>query len=889
MNDISKHYSITLNTKGSNILSSDQLLFNHGDDITININVVEDSTNKNLSQAKVDLLLLHESDINPVIHRFEDGGINISDNVVTILCKSSYINKIGVSVCQLIIRDEDQSITTQMFSYKTGSTLVSDEISNAADKIDTLVELDKTIENCKNKILETSNLLLQIDGKADQLLSKVENEILSVDSILREVERAEGERVTTFEQIKRDNESLKINIEDTISNVRDGVTPNISIGNVTTLDPGAPATVIRRGSDENPIFDFGIPKGVDGVDGGNTNIDDNTISKTSTWSSKKIEDFVHTNDDVVWSIVQGENLSVDYSKEGYLREVEIWGNTWQDDTDSKNLIDNNDGYILKGYSDDILNHKICTIEKSKMKVGTKYTLSTKTVLGSDARLNLYGMLDGTPTNICQMFSTTSRTITLDTDYDEYLLCAYAFANTESIGYKLEGVQLEEGDTATDYVDYHKADLSNIKHLGELYVDEEGQPILDGEGREQYKVEIISSNLYNSSISINEFSKITPINKSGFTAFNINNIEYIIAKLNDKSLIATQSFGIKIYHTNLQLGIETKITPLEGFEDYLAIYNWNNIVNGGGKDILLQALNLGHLELSIKIKNKPLIHNNLSSLVKSYKTTLLSPCQLMKVGDVADRLYWDSSKGRYIVEKNIAVPKVFKNLPLTTHTYEINGNKYYSAEFTSPVSFINNTRNILSTKLKCNNSIWGNIDSEGIRAVNNAIMIRVLFDKVTDITTFINDMDIYIETSNPQLIETNITKEILVPCYKDKTHLFVTGGIDGTIKAKIPLDGGQAIQSLSARNVALIEENEEIKKTNTKQDELIDVSLCATDEMFVMLEPILEMFPQTINLEREVSKMVDLYVAMVMRGLKTIEQIPVRYREQVKEILAQLEK
>ena len=34
-------------------------------------------------------------------------------------------------------------------------------------------------------------------------------------------------------------------------------------------------------------------------------------------------------------------------------------------------------------------------------------------------------------------------------------------------------------------------------------------------------------------------------------------------------------------------------------------------------------------------------------------------------------------------------------------------------------------------------------------------------------------------------------------------------------------------------------------------------------------------------------MVDMYVAMVQRGLKTIEEVPVRYREQVKKILEQL--
>ena len=40
-----------------------------------------------------------------------------------------------------------------------------------------------------------------------------------------------------------------------------GSTPNISIGHVNTLSSETPAFVRRRGTDENPIFDFGIPKG----------------------------------------------------------------------------------------------------------------------------------------------------------------------------------------------------------------------------------------------------------------------------------------------------------------------------------------------------------------------------------------------------------------------------------------------------------------------------------------------------------------------------------------------------------------------------------------------------------------------------------------------------
>lgn len=48
------------------------------------------------------------------------------------------------------------------------------------------------------------------------------------------------------------------------TNGKDGVTPNITIGTVTTLEPSQQATVTKRGTSANPIFDFGIPKGEQG-------------------------------------------------------------------------------------------------------------------------------------------------------------------------------------------------------------------------------------------------------------------------------------------------------------------------------------------------------------------------------------------------------------------------------------------------------------------------------------------------------------------------------------------------------------------------------------------------------------------------------------------------
>lgn len=86
---------------------------------------------------------------------------------------------------------------------------------------------------------------------------------------------------------------------------------------------------------------------------------------------------------------------------------------------------------------------------------------------------------------------------------------------------------------------------------------------------------------------------------------------------------------------------------------------------------------------------------------------------------------------------------------------------------------------------------------------------------------------------------------------------------------------------------LYERIEQLEKVNSYQDELINISLLATDEMYMMIEPLLS----SVNIidAKEVSRMVDMYVVMIQRGLKAIEDVPLRYREEVKRILEALEK
>lgn len=93
--------------------------------------------------------------------------------------------------------------------------------------------------------------------------------------------------------------------------------------------------------------------------------------------------------------------------------------------------------------------------------------------------------------------------------------------------------------------------------------------------------------------------------------------------------------------------------------------------------------------------------------------------------------------------------------------------------------------------------------------------------------------------------------------------------------------------------------EAITDSDEKHEALTDVVLCAIDEVFMMLDPLISISEEVVMsmenskqlgelLNKEVSKMVELYVVMVQRGLKTIEQVPARYREQVKALLAEVE-
>ena len=86
------------------------------------------------------------------------------------------------------------------------------------------------------------------------------------------------------------------------------------------------------------------------------------------------------------------------------------------------------------------------------------------------------------------------------------------------------------------------------------------------------------------------------------------------------------------------------------------------------------------------------------------------------------------------------------------------------------------------------------------------------------------------------------------------------------------------------NIEYVVEIDKLKSTIEQNELTIDLLLYSIDEIYTSVEPLLAMVPMTIETENKVSKLVNFYVLMVKRGLKNIEEVPERFREEVRRLI-----
>lgn len=209
-----------------------------------------------------------------------------------------------------------------------------------------------------------------------------------------------------------------------------------------------------------------------------------------------------------------------------------------------------------------------------------------------------------------------------------------------------------------------------------------------------------------------------------------------------------------------------------------------------------------------------------------------------------------------------------------------------------------------------NNLTYNIDSSLCAIGNNKITIRVTYDdnyieeKVLTHTVTVNNLpttsslkdviDRQELLNNNIEIQKNNLKNILVgknvEVSEEDKFSDLIDKVDKLPSIKV-IEELQNNQHQIAKKVSILEaENEKLKLEQEQQNEEILVNMLANTEMFEM---ILGMIPMTLSEDDKTknnggNSIIEVYCTLIIKGVKTIEDVPLVIREQVIEKLKQLE-
>ena len=176
------------------------------------------------------------------------------------------------------------------------------------------------------------------------------------------------------------------------------------------------------------------------------------------------------------------------------------------------------------------------------------------------------------------------------------------------------------------------------------------------------------------------------------------------------------------------------------------------------------------------------------------------------------------------------------------------------------------------------SLWINIDRSKADTVEEA------YEYLKN-----NPITVWYELITPTVEPLNLNEVILntirLKSYEPITHITSDNYLPPTIKTQVPSDFNAVVLGLKSNNKALTSQvmslrqtNDELEVTNREQDDVIDVTLLALDEVYGMID---EGEIETMSVG---SPMVNVYVKMIKRGIKTLDEVPAKYRAEVEELI-----
>lgn len=242
---------------------------------------------------------------------------------------------------------------------------------------------------------------------------------------------------------------------------------------------------------------------------------------------------------------------------------------------------------------------------------------------------------------------------------------------------------------------------------------------------------------------------------------------------------------------------------------------NFIKNTGGWNIFIDPntvyVRVVYVSSDVNIKAQ-LEYTNVTQYepYQSTKSTISLPCPLEKVGDVADRLYYDDVEKAWCIDKYI-------NTLTEAHTYN-----WYKASIHDNIQQIgvNEGLNLVHNDNPISNRFRGRVGTENVggicKVINNSSSIPTLYVWIDVSKLSSNDIKGYKQyfTDNPTIFKVVRPKpqKIILPLdvqitlnsFFGTTHMWLEcGDVEGTIKAIVPKSLGASVQSLSTDRKSVV--------------------------------------------------------------------------------------
>lgn len=338
----------------------------------------------------------------------------------------------------------------------------------------------------------------------------------------------------------------------------------------------------------------------------------------------------------------------------------------------------------------------------------------------------------------------------------------------------------------------------IQSIGELYVNNQGEPILDDNGNQQYKIDIISENHQNLAHGLEVVAgQNCTLTKEGDSYRAKGNGKYLcgivikgvpvtrhakyILEFHGKRV---KGCSLNIYDFNTT-NVEIKNSPISYPEDGIARIEYYTTADGV-RDLQMwfsreTAEDCEYIFSDFRIYK---VDDYDETYVATTKSILL-PQPLRSVGDIKDRLYWDNEKNKYCIEKNIEyLPQTSVKFSATPNAgwhksaYMASKNVGQTAYFLSfsNVSKYKQNVPVISDSFNFIETVTADNTVKDFAYMYSNAGLLVSLDDSQDIDEWCsnNTINMNLILSTPEIVETNLTELMTFPCYDNSTYIYTSG-------------------------------------------------------------------------------------------------------------------